>query len=272
MNDAIVPPYICKSLDYRCLGLNKSRDVKRRLSVLMDLWNAIIEMWDRGKRLTREDIIGLLKEAYQREKLSPLRGASMPKDIYDKELTSLYIVGKYGMGLEDQYPELFDQIFSKEIRYEHAIEALLTLNPESSREKVKLLLGDLNDNTIARMLRLKLVEAYFGFSTYESLISLMKNLAKTFPEKMDLLSKYARFYVAFRVAENIHKGEIKDRIVKEAMKQALALELGSIRNAIPDDEYIGKIASEVFKVSNKTLQNILYIKKKSRSSKTKTKA
>ena len=235
----------------------ESRDLKRRLALLVDLWNEIIIMWDSGKEVTRDDVIEMLREAYRKEKLSPLRGASMPEDIYEKELASLYVVGKHGMGLHEQYPELFDKLFHDIMRFEQAIKILLTEDPETARAKVKALLGDVNDNVLARMLRVKLAEVYFGFSSHESMVNTLKAIAKALPDKERLAVKYARFYIAFRVAEEIHKGTIRDRISKEAMKQALALELGITRGAIPDDKYIEKIAVEVFKVPRRILSNIL---------------
>ncbi len=237
-----------------------SSDLKRRLSTLVDLWNEIITMWDSGKKVDREKVVDMLKEAYNREKLSPLRGASVPEDLYERELISLYVVGRYGMGLDQQYPELFDALFPDFIRYEEAIRILLTEDPETARDRIKLLLGGLDDNTVARMLRVKMTEAYFGFSDHRALINLIKSLMKAFPEKERLAVKYTRFYIAFRVAEAIASGEVRDRISKEALKQALALETGIERGAIPDDRYIEKIAVEVFKVPRKVLGGILLVK------------
>jgi len=238
--------------------VKKSRDVQRRLSLLMDLWNEIISKWESGEELTRERVVRMLREAYAQERMSPLRGASLPEDIYDKEMASLYVVGKYGMGLEELYPKLFDELFPNEIRYEKAAEILLTEPPEQARDKILVLLGGrLDDNTIARMFRLKFTEVYFGFASEDSLIQLLKAFVKAFPEKEKLAVKYARFYTAFKVASAIYRGEVRDRITKEALKQATALSFSEFQGAIPDDKYIGKIASEVFGVRQGVLNHIL---------------
>jgi len=244
--------------------VKKSVDVKRRLSTLIDLWNEVITLWDSGKKISRDRLVDMLRESYKREGLSPLRGASLPKDIYEKELISMYVVGKYGMGLENQYPELFDSLFPDIVRYEEAIRVLLTNSPEEARDKIKLLLGNMDDNTIARMFRVKLTEAYFGFAEHRVVLNLIKALSKAFPEKEKITVKYTRFYIAFRVAEAIASGEVRDRISKEALKQALALDIGIEKGIIPDDRYIEKIASEVFRVPKRILNTVLSSGKRSK--------
>ncbi len=247
--------------------VDRSRDVQRRLSLLMDVWNEIVSEWESGRDVTRERVVAKLREAYAREKLSPLRGASLPEDIYDKEMASLYVVGKYGMGLEEVYPQLFDRLFPDEIKYEKAIAALLTEEPEVARVKVQALLGRLDDNVIARMLRLKFTEVYFGFSSEESLVNLIRALVRAFPEKERIAVKYARFYIAFKIASAIYRGEVRDRITKEAMKQATALSFNGMQGVLPDDNYISKIASEVFRVRQSRLRGILKAGEKRRREK-----
>ncbi len=238
--------------------VGKSKDVQRRLSILMDLWNEILDKWESGEKLTREKIVDMLKEAYAKERISPLRGASIPEDLYDKELASLYIVGKYGMGLEEIYPKLFDEIFKEEIKYDKIINIIITEDPETARDKVSTILGGkLSDNTIARIFRLKFTEVYFGFTDESSLINLLKNFVKVFPDKEKIATKYARFYIAFKVAASIYRGDVRDRITKEALKQASALSFSDFQGAIPDDSYIEKIAVGVFGVKKNYIKGIL---------------
>ncbi len=234
------------------------KDVQRRLNLLFDLWNEILNRWERGENLTREDVVRLLKREYERERLSPLRGASLPEDIYDKEMASLYVVGKYGMGLDEQYPELFDRIFYLESRYDKIAEILLSSPPEEARDKILALVGgQLSDNTIARILRIRFTMVYFGFDDEESLRRLGEALAKAFPEKEKIISKYIRFYIAFKVASQIYRGQVRDRITKEAVKQGTALAFSNFQGTIPDDKYIMKIASEVFHVPRRVLERVL---------------
>ncbi len=232
--------------------------VKRRLGILFDVWEEVIGVWEREGGITRERVVEIMREYYEREGVSPIKGASNPPDLYDKELASLYVVGKHAWGLDASHPDLFDTVFGEEVKYEEAIKALLSDEPQRARLKVQAILGrPLDDNTIARMLRLKLTEAYFGFSHHDTFKTLLKRLVEAFPEHRKTASKYARFYIAFRIAEAIQKGEVRDRITKEAMKQALALEFSWLDKVLPDDAYIKKIAEEVFHIPRRILETIL---------------
>jgi hypothetical protein len=236
-------------------------DVKRRISILMDVWNKVLELWEEsGGSLSRGDVVKILRDVYEKESVKPLKGASNPSDLYDKELISLYVVGKHGMGLEEQYPELFDRIFGDEVKFESIIDIVLREPADRAVEKVKTILGDLSDNTLARILRLKMTEVFFGFSSNESFVNLIKVFSKAFPHKARTFENYIRFYIAFKVAEAIARGEVRDRISKEALKHALAIELGlNDKRKLPDDNYISKIALEVFNVPLRSLTGILSI-------------
>lgn len=241
--------------------MKKIVDVKRRISVLMDVWKDVIEMWESyGGSLTRTQVVKMLSDAYERESIRPLKGISNPSDLFDKEMASLYAVGKYGMGLEEAYPELFDTIFGEEIKYENVAEIITREPPERAREKVKVLVGELDDNLISRIFRLRLTEVFFGFRNKESLLELIKSSMKIFPEREKAIRNYMKFYIAFAVAEAISKREVKDKIGKEVLKQALALELGLEKKSLPDDEYIRAIATEVFNIPQKVLANILSVR------------
>jgi len=232
----------------------------------MDIWNRVLDLWEsEGRSLSRDDVVRILRDSYRSARISPIKGASSPPDLFDKEMASLYVVGKYGMGLDVQYPDLFNEIFSREVRYEQAIAALLTESPERAKEKVTILLGGrVDDNEIARMLRLKLTEVYFGFTREESLLELLRALVNAFPEKEKLTSKYARFYIALKVARAIASGEARDRLTKEAIKQATALKISWLKRAIPDDNYIATIASEVYGVPKRILKDVLQLNGKRR--------
>ncbi|MEM1686037.1 MAG: DUF2192 domain-containing protein [Acidilobaceae archaeon] len=233
-------------------------DVKKRINVLMDVWNNIIEYWEEsGGSLSRSDVTRILMDAYNRESIKPLKGAANPADLYDKELASLYVVGRYGMGLEEQYPDIFDKIFREEIKYENVINIMSKEPLEIAREKIKVILGDVDDNTLSRILRLKLTEVFFNFSSKDELINLIKTALKIYPEKSKTIKNYIKFYIAFKIAEAISNGEVRDRISKEALKHALALEFKLEKKGLPDDSYIRMIAREVFNIPEKILNNIL---------------
>jgi hypothetical protein len=233
------------------------KDLKKRKSILMDLWNELITIWESNpQKISREYVIERLKGEYSKEGISPIRGASEPKDLFDKELTSLYILGKYGMGLEVQYPEFFDKVFSIEVKMDQVNDLLLSDNTDGLRDKVSAIIGNVDGNSIARILRIPLTKIYFGFSNESTIKRVADSLKKMFPEQAKEVNKYIKFYAAFKIANDIDIGKIKNRITKEAFKQALALELNIDRKSLPSDKYIMKIASDVFKVSNKNLKNV----------------
>ncbi|MEB3816734.1 MAG: DUF2192 domain-containing protein [Desulfurococcales archaeon] len=237
-------------------------DARRRLQVLMDLWLKIVSLWESGKYLERDDVIKMLEETYSKAGLTPLRGASVPPDLYDKEMASLYVVGKYGMGLDKQYPDIFDKIFYKEEKYEEGLRILAESQGDKAETLLNGLFGSLSDNDVARMLRIKLTQVYFGFADESELINLIKNIYEKLPSRRKIAVKYARFYIAFKIAREIAMGKIRNRIVKEIVKQASALNLSEIRGVIPDDAYIASIAKEVFKVADQTLRSTLSLGRK----------
>lgn len=244
-------------------------DVKRRVSVLVDVWHKLLEMWEEsGGALLRGDAAKILSDTYEKESIKPLKGIMNPADIYDKELASLYVVGRHGMGLEDSYPELFDKIFTEEVKYENAINIIMREPPERAREKLRVVLGEVDDNIISRIFRLKLTEVFFGFDTKDRLLELIRVALKVLPEKERVIKNYMKFYIAFSVAEAISRKVVRDKIAKEVLKQSLALELKLDKRMLPDDEYVRIIALEVFQVSPKVLDTIL-VKKRARGGKQK---
>ena len=223
---------------------------RKRVTVAVDLiGEALEEEWDR-ERLKKE-----LSKRYEEEGISPLRGLALPIDILDKELSTLYVVSKYGLGIEDETSHLFEY----EEKLERAAELLLEKGAES-REEVRKLLGGVDSNTLSRAFRVVFTAVVLGFRPEEELIRLLHRAKEAFPEEEKTVKKYSRFYIAFRVAEAIAKGEVNSKVDKEALKQSLALRLG-LPKILPDDEYVYVIAKEVFGVDEEKLQRILKLKR-----------
>ncbi|UXD21736.1 hypothetical protein IPA_07390 [Ignicoccus pacificus DSM 13166] len=221
---------------------------RKRISVAVDLvGEALEEEWDR-ERLKKE-----LSKRYEAEGLSPLRGLALPLDILDKELSTLYVVSKYGLGLEEEVDHLFDY----EKRLEKAAELLLKEGGKA-RNEVRELVGIIDSNTLSRIFRVVFTAVVLGFRPEEDLIKLLHKALEAFPEEERTVKKYSRFYIAFRVAEAIAKGEVTSKLDKEALKQSLALRIG-LPKILPDDEYIYTIAKEVFGVDEGLLRKILKV-------------
>ncbi len=234
---------------------------RKKVTIAIDVLGNITEKED----VKREDVVETLRQAYEETRLSPFRGVAFPEDIYDKEMATLYIIGKYGMGIDQDFPELFEKVFSKEKKYEQAIETIFSdEEPEKKREKIIEILGEEpTSNELARIFRVLFTKAILGFDEEEKLIEALHQALQIFPEHDKDIHKYARFYIGFKLAEMIATGEIRSKMEKEARKQALNLKVG-LGKTMPDDNYIYTIARQVFKVPKQKLLNSLQPRKPQR--------
>lgn len=232
---------------------------RRRIKVLVDIFNNVLNQY---KEITRQDVVDILRKTYERSKIKPLKGRANPPDLYDKELASLYVVGKYGLGLQEDYPELFNKIFYVEEAFEKAIEHILKNDFEKARELLKTISSSnvIDSNTVARMLRIPFTKLLMGFLSEEKFTKILLKTLEAIPEEERTVKNYVRFYIAFKLAESIYRGEIRNREYKEAFKRALAIRLG-FPHVLPNDEYIAIIAHEVFGVIDKILVKTLSLKK-----------
>lgn len=232
---------------------------RKKISVAIDLLSEITVKED----IERDEVVKLLKQKYEEMRLSPFRGIAQPSDIYDKEMTTLYVIGKYGMDLMNDFPEVFEKVFFKETEYEKVLN-ILTSNEETSakREKIIRILGrEPTSNDIARILRILFTKTILGFSEEGELVKAFAEVLKTFPENQKDVYNFGRFYIGFKIAEMITTGEIKSKVEKEAVKQAMNITLNMGKN-MPDDRYIYIIAKKVFKVPDEKLERILSYTKK----------
>lgn len=247
--------------------MQKRNPYKKRLEALKDVWEIILN--SDFKNLNRESVVEILKKVYEKYNLLPIKGRAFPQDLYDKEMASLYVIGRYGLGLYEEYPELFKKIFDKELVLEEAGKILLSSDPqkrEEARKKLSEILGGLDANIIARLLRVFLTLSLYGFEDEEKFIRLLKTVPRILPEHTLTAKNYARFYIAYKIAEGISSGSIKNKLSKEAYKHALGVKLG-ITKATPGDEYIYIIAKDVFNLKRSVLGKVLSIKEKDRKKK-----
>ncbi len=224
---------------------------RSRLKLLVDLWDIVLKTGPSS----REEVVEMLRRMYSQARVEPLRGKARPQDLYDKEMASLYVVGRYGLGLYDEYTGLFDKVFWKELVYEDMAEKIR----EGDREAFERLagrVGGIDQNTIARMLRVFFTKLVYGFADENDFIELLRRTSEILPDYAETIRKYSRFYIAFRVAEAIASSRVRDKMGKEAFKQALGIKIG-LEKITPDDDYIASIARDVFKVSRKKLEAVL---------------
>lgn len=230
-----------------------------RIKILVDIINEIINY---SREFSRKDVVEVVRKTYEKHGLKPIRGRSNPLDIYDKELSSLYIIGKYGLGIDSDYPELFNKIFYIEKTLEDCINLLVMGKYIESRELLKTISSSnvIDSNTLARMLRIPFTKLIFGFISEEEFSNILRKSIEAFPEEARTVKNYVKFYIAFKIADMIYRGRIRDRSYKEAYKKALSLRSGFPR-VVPSDEYIYIIAREVFNIPDDLLYKILNIKK-----------
>jgi len=201
---------------------------------------------------SREKVVELLRESYERRGIEPLRGWSA-YNLYDKEMALLYALGKYGLGLDwSEYPYLSNVVW-KEEAYEKAYRGILagTPPPEAIKESV----GELTQEAVFRVLRLVVSLVVLGFEPEEHLAKVFHASLRHMEQFKHNFFTFMRFYVALRTAERIASGEIKSRREKEAFKLALCVRMGAQGMAPPDD-LIKLIARSVFKVNERKLSRI----------------
>ena len=236
----------------------RARDVlKDRISAAMEALSRIVRENVRDRRKAQH----IVEEVYRSRALQPIRGKAWPPDIWDKELATLYVIARYALGLDKDYPNIFHSVFSVEEMLEKAGEVVLESNDLGQARKMLLfyLGGRTDSNTIARLLRVFATEVIFGFRSEREFEELLRKLANVLPEEIQTIRKYARYYIALRLAQAIAARLIKNRIVKEALKQALAARIG-FEKVLPDDEYVGFIARSVFGVDKRRLERVLSLK------------
>ncbi len=222
---------------------------RTRISAAIDILSRLV----REHVVDRELAAETLRAVYEEMGLSPIMGAATPPDIYDKELATLYVVARYGLGLDVEEPSWFKALFYKELAYEEAARLIMEGAP---REKIEEVLGGLDENQLARMLRVVTTKILLGYADEDELIRLLRRIPEVLPDYAKVARKYARFYIALRVAEAIATSRVRNRIAKEALKQALAARIG-LEKVIPDDEYIAIIAQRLFHMPKKRLSRIL---------------
>jgi len=219
---------------------------KKKVSVLMEIWGLITALKD----LDREKIIDLLREKYEENEVKPFRGFKA-ENLYEKELISLYVIGKYGLNIYDEYKDYVEEVFF----LEETLDSLAQeIHSSKSREEVIKYLSSLGDKEkISRLLRLIFTKIIFNFEKEEVIINVMRKINDTnIEDYVHTAKSFSRFYTAFMIAESIAKNQIKNKVFMDAMKKAIAVKIG-FKYPLPKDEYIELILNEVFDIKRSSL-------------------
>lgn len=226
---------------------------RKRVKVYIDTLGALLVM----ENPTRKDAMNLLEKFFKKEGIEPFRGTSKPSDIFEKELISLYIVGSRGLGVRDDYPEKFNNIFHLEMLYDELVKICEVCESENIKARWREKLGrDINETDVARVLRFVMVLYYLDFINDDYVINVLRKVATAFPEFVDVIRRFTKFFIAIKISSEIAKGVIRDKIKKELTKQLLLLNIG-ISKATPSDRYIREIAKILFNIPKKTLDKTL---------------
>lgn len=220
---------------------------KERVKVLTDIWGKILE----NTNVTRDQVLKILEKSYEEKHIKPIRGFKAD-ELYEKELISLYVVGKDGLGLLNEYRELFDRVFPPEIKFDNAAQLIIENKPLEAYEMLNK-----DKASLAKTLRLIFIEGIFSFKPEETLYNALRILSSVNVDEIQHTAiSFARFYTAFKIAEGIATRSIRDKLSLEAQKRAIAINIG-IKYPLPKPEYIAMIAEKVFTVSPKTIKKII---------------
>ncbi len=212
---------------------------------------------------SRDKATELVRKHLEMEGVEPFRGASKPEDIFEKELISLYIIGVRGLGIREDYEEVFNTVFSKEVKYEEIIKILTSDLPiEKVRDCIKSLMPSITEADVAKILRFALTLYYLDFEPYEFVTKAIRRMLEALPEFEDTVRRFTKFFVAVKLAEEISAGSISNRVEKEIRKQLISLETG-VPKSTPSDSYVAKVAAVTYEVPERVLASIFGLRRES---------
>ncbi len=229
-------------------------DIKRRrISVLVNVWGSIVK----DSKIDRDGVVEILRREYESAGVEPIRGSSKPPDIYDKEMISLYIIGKWGLGIDREVgKEFMGRIFSKEIAMEKVIEGIKNTNSfDELCKAVEDICKSIDDGFIARVLRFVFTLYYFGFINNAELISILRKSYNIFVNNRETIQRFVKFYIAYEVGQKIASRDIKNSLDLNMNKNILALEIG-IPKTLPSTSYISEVARHFFNMPKDFLKSL----------------
>ncbi len=226
---------------------------RKRVKVYIDVLGVLLAM----DNPTRSDAVEALRKHFEKEGIEPFRGTSKPPDIYEKELISLYIVGTRGLGIDKDYPDKFKSVFSVEMVYDELVRAAESSDVNNIKDAWRSILSrDVAEVDVARVLRFIIVLYYLDFVQHDYVVKMLRKVAGAFPEYVEAIRRFTKFFVAIKISSDIANGVIRDKMKKEITKQLLLLDIG-VSKSVPSDRYIREIARVLFNIPKKTLDKVL---------------
>ncbi len=241
-------------------GLDARQLYKSRIEAATEIWSKIM----RNEVSTRNQLEELVYIVYKQRGIEPFRGLSKVR-IYDKEIATIYIVGKYGLGILDgELTNALKNLFNVEIACDEAYNFLkvrsFQLSDNNDTEQFRSMvnnevLGPRTEERGFRLLRYVFTGTIMRFFPEEDFVGTYRALSTAFPDLAGRFMNYVRFYVAFRVAEDIALGSIKRVEEKKIMKYTHCLRL-NLTKCAPHDKLIREIALRVYRVPRRTLDRL----------------
>lgn len=229
-------------------------NIKRlRIMAAVNVWGEIL----RSNILNREDVINIMKDVYKKMNVEPIRGASSPSDIYDKEMITIYIIGKWGLGLDEEVPiEIINSLFDKEMLFEKLYNNIIQASTrDEACRNIEEICKSINEAFIARVLRFIFTLYYFSFIDYKNMIALIKKLYTLFPEFQETTRRFVKFVIAYEVGSRISSGKIRNDMELSMAKNIIALDIG-IPKALPSTNYIVEVSRHFFTLQENILKSL----------------
>ena len=162
-------------------------------------------------------------------------------------------MGKYGLALEEELFS-FQHLFDIEVKADKTINSVV--EGRDPRGSLRENFGSETEEYVFRVLRLAMTSVVLGFLDEEAFMRILNEFERAFQELQKNFASFKRFYIAFRVAEMIASGKIRNRLEKEAYKHAMCVKLNANRSAPPDD-FIRVILTSVFKMPEHRANEVL---------------
>lgn len=226
---------------------------RKRIMALVNTWSKIV----RDNIVSRGQAVEILRKCYEELGVEPIRGASLSHDLYDKDMGSLYIVGKWGLGIDKELSkEVLENLFSTELRIEHVVEKIQRVSSfdELCKEDADTC-KSIDDKLTARILRFVFTLYYFGFIDRTMFIQLIRKIYSVLKPAEETVRRFARFIIAYEVGKKIAESEIKSRIDLNMAKNTVALDIG-IPNALPSLSYIIEVAKHFFELPQDLINSL----------------
>lgn len=226
---------------------------RKRISVLVNVWSKILK----EGITSREIVVDLLRRSYEEAGVEPIRGSSFSPDIYDKDMASLYIVGKLGLGIDKELDRtILDKIFPVETMIEGIVDKILKVSDyEELCRSDENICKALDDKLVARILRYVFTLYYFGFIDKNTFFSFMRKAYQVLKPMEETIRRFAKFVIAYEVGRKISENEVKNKLDINMVKNTVALEIG-IPNALPSLGYIADVAKHFFELPHNLVNSL----------------